>query len=716
MKARRYGIWASLAIVAAITSGALLAQAPQAIGTWVSVGDLSSPLTNGASVALPDKRTLIAGGALADGTLTDAVTIYDSVDDSVAAAGTLTSARADHTATLLKDGRVLVVGGMTADGLVSSDIEIFDPATGTSAIVALLPEPRNGHVAAALPNGNVLIAGGATVDGAILQTAVLFDPETSGVSSVPGRLHTARVHASATTMLDGRVLVAGGSNGTTELASAEIYDRYSQSFSMAATQMSVGRQGHSAVLLPDNGGVLVAGGTSNGVAQAGVDLFLPAVFPDPFSYGEGEFASTGAMTAARAGAVAGPTSVEGYAFAAAGGAPDAEVYRFATIKTDKDDYAPGELAVITGSGWQAERGSHAAVPGRPGSSRRLRAEGQCGRQRKHLLEPVGAGTTRLRRPLLSDGEGLEVAGPDDVHQQKQGDVQHDGGRHPGRRSSAAFRPNQCVNAFVQERQGLTIDNGTHPARPVTLTSNPGGASFFVGANCGTARAASLFWRTLRQPRSHSGFRARLLTQDTINGVGEGINGANSNASATVALNATQTITVTTAAPATAVYNTSFAVAATASSGLPVTITTSGVCTGTGSNGSATITMTSGTGDCTVHYNQAGNGSYNPAPEMTNATAAAKATQTISVTTEAPTTAVYDTTFPVAATADSGLLVAITTTQVCSGTGSGSATITMTSGTGSCVVHYNQTGDTNYEAAPEVTSFHDRRQGGVRRSR
>ena len=187
MKARRYGIWASLAIVAAITSGALLAQAPQAIGTWVSIGDLSSPLTNGASVALPDKRTLIAGGALADGTLTDAVTIYDSVDDSAAAAGTLTSARADHTATLLKDGRVLVVGGMTADGLVSSDIEMFDPATGTSAIVALLPEPRNGHVAAALPNGNVLIAGGATVDGAILQTAVLFDPETSGVFSVPGQ-------------------------------------------------------------------------------------------------------------------------------------------------------------------------------------------------------------------------------------------------------------------------------------------------------------------------------------------------------------------------------------------------------------------------------------------------------------------------------------------------------------------------------------------------
>ncbi len=29
-----------------------------------------------------------------------------------------------------------------------------------------------------------------------------------------------------------------------------------------------------------------------------------------------------------------------------------ELYGFATIKTDKDDYAPGELVTMTGSGWQ----------------------------------------------------------------------------------------------------------------------------------------------------------------------------------------------------------------------------------------------------------------------------------------------------------------------------------------------------------------------------
>ena len=81
----------------------------------------------------------------------------------------------------------------------------------------------------------------------------------------------------------------------------------------------------------------------------------------------------------------------------------------------------------------------------------------------------------------------------------------------------------------------------------------------------------------------------------------------------------------------------------------------------------------------------------------------KGNQTITVTTPAPASAVYNAGFQVAATASSGLPVAITATGVCSGSGSGSATITMTSGTDTCTVHYNQTGDTSYNAAPELTS-------------
>jgi hypothetical protein len=351
VKAKRLVTCGLLALVAA-ASGALLAQEPQAVGTWALLQDLATPLPDGASVALPDGRTLVAGGAATGREATETVTIYDPVNDSLIPAGTLVRPRAGHTATLLQDRRVVVIGGVTEDGLISTDIEIFDPTTGTSALVAQLPEPRHGHVAASLLDGTVLVAGGATTDALTLQSAVIFDPATNSVSPLAASLQTARVRASATTLLDGRVLVVGGSNGAADLASAEVYDRYSQSFAIAGTPMSVARQGHSAVLLPNNGGVLIVGGTSNGVGQAGTDLFLPAVFPDPFSYGEGEFSSTGAMTAARAAVVAGPTSMEGYAFAASASAPDAEVYRFATIKTDKDDYAPGELALITGAGWQ----------------------------------------------------------------------------------------------------------------------------------------------------------------------------------------------------------------------------------------------------------------------------------------------------------------------------------------------------------------------------
>ena len=60
------------------------------------------------------------------------------------------------------------------------------------------------------------------------------------------------------------------------------------------------------------------------------------------------------MAAARSRAIGGAAGRDGLAFAAGGGVADAEHYHFATIKTDKDDYAPGEPAVITGSGWRSD--------------------------------------------------------------------------------------------------------------------------------------------------------------------------------------------------------------------------------------------------------------------------------------------------------------------------------------------------------------------------
>lgn len=82
----------------------------------------------------------------------------------------------------------------------------------------------------------------------------------------------------------------------------------------------------------------------------------------------------------------------------------------------------------------------------------------------------------------------------------------------------------------------------------------------------------------------------------------------------------------------------------------------------------------------------------------------KKSQTISVTTAAPSSATYGSGFTVAANSDSGLPVAITVSGGCSLTsgGSGSAAITMTSGTTACAVNFDQSGDATDNAATRVT--------------
>jgi len=340
-----------LAIVALVSGAGLLlrAEPPQEVGSWASIGAAPENRIGAAAVALADGRTLIAGG-LADGTPTAAVVVFDPADSSFAAAGQLLEPRAGHTATLLEDGHVLIAGG-TVNALLSGDVEIFDPSTGTSTLVATLAQLRKGHAAARFGDGKVLIAGGTGTDG-VLQTAEIFDPADGSISLAGSALNFPRTGASATALIDGRVLIAGGSDGNQDLLSAEIYNPSTDTFQQTDTNLDTPRSNHTAVLLPNNGSVLIAGGTSDGLPLATTDLFLPAQFPDPFSYGMGQFALTGEMAAPRSGAAGGP-HIEGYAFVVGGGQPDAEVYRFVTIKTDRDDYAPGQRAIITGSGWEA---------------------------------------------------------------------------------------------------------------------------------------------------------------------------------------------------------------------------------------------------------------------------------------------------------------------------------------------------------------------------
>ena len=115
---------------------------------------------------------------------------------------------------------------------------------------------RSGHSATRLLNGKVLAAGGF-FNGSSLVSAELYDPAT-GVWTATGNLPTARSSHTATLLPDGRVLVAGGSSGGA-LTNVALYDP-ATGFWTNTGPLATGRYSHTATLLP-NGKVLVAGGT-----------------------------------------------------------------------------------------------------------------------------------------------------------------------------------------------------------------------------------------------------------------------------------------------------------------------------------------------------------------------------------------------------------------------------------------------------------------------
>ncbi len=140
---------------------------------------------------------------------------------------------------------------------------------------------RRGHTATLLLDGTVLVAGGQDTSLNPLGSAELYDPAT-GAWTPTGSLtnitgyptnspSNMRSLHTATLLANGKVLVAGGFGSLGILASAQLYDPASGIWKETGF-MHVGRFQHTATLLA-NGGVLVAGGqdiSQNSTASAEV--------------------------------------------------------------------------------------------------------------------------------------------------------------------------------------------------------------------------------------------------------------------------------------------------------------------------------------------------------------------------------------------------------------------------------------------------------------
>jgi hypothetical protein len=332
----------------------------------VAVTDTQAPVVslNGtAEVTLECRTSYVEAGATASdacsGDLSGAVSVSGSVDTRVPGTYSLTYS--------VTDGAGLV-------GSTTRTVKVVPDASGSCAgrggkwlATGSLALSRMLHTATVLDDGRVLVAGGFN------STTELYDPATKSWSTTGNNLGPHRYHTT-TKLKDGRVLIAGGGVSYYGDFTAELYVPALGTWEPAGN-LNAQRYYHAAVLLPD-GKVLVAGGSSG---EDAVGALVSAELYDPATR---TWSPTGGLNVARRDHTMtllpnGKVLVVGGNDANDGLLSSAELY----------DPATGTWSLVTGMG--TPRASHTATP--LGNGKVLVAGGSGG-------DPVGSASAELYDP------------------------------------------------------------------------------------------------------------------------------------------------------------------------------------------------------------------------------------------------------------------------------------------------------------------------------
>jgi YVTN family beta-propeller protein len=284
---------------------------------------------------------------------------------------------------------------------------------------------------------------------------------------------------------------------------------------------------------------------------------------------------------------------------------------------------------------------------------------------------------------------------------------------------------------VGEPTGVAVDPGTHTAYVVnygrvsvineatnTVTASIPGGWGLVAVDPGTRTAyvtnggmsntvsvineatntvtasipvGSLPWGVAVDPGTHTAYVTNA-SSNTVSVISVGLG--------------SQAITFTSTAPSGAVVGgTGYPVTATGgASGNPVTFSIDASSTSGCALSGTTVSFSGPAGTCVVDANQAGNTSYNPAPQVQQSFSVGLGSQAITFTSTAPSGAVVGgPAYPVTATGGASgnpvtFSIDASSTSGCALSGT---TVSFSGPGGTCVVDANQAGNTSYNPAPQV---------------
>jgi hypothetical protein len=288
--------WARAVIVALSVAGliGLLAASGCVNGEGIqsSSKDASAAAADDAASAAPSRHrprlqsvkasipttgdVLIAGGADASNQSLASAEFFNPSSGQFLNTGTASSSRAGAAAAPFSPTQVLLSGGFSGQALIKnysldlegpilSSAEVFDESTGAFSNAGKMASARMGFTATTMNSGKVLVVGGLDDHSNVLDTAELYDPATQKFVPVANTMSDRRMFHTATLLLSGKILVVGGATNLSGDTSntADIYDPASNSFAPTTFPMDHQRAAHTATVFikgPMAGKVLITGG------------------------------------------------------------------------------------------------------------------------------------------------------------------------------------------------------------------------------------------------------------------------------------------------------------------------------------------------------------------------------------------------------------------------------------------------------------------------